>query len=177
MLQARRSRPHSQHRQHRQKRHEVLHCSRRPGAGLLLSVLVLFAALASSAGISSSSSSGHPFVSHSKPCFLGLSFGGKEAPPVPESSSLEVRVRDFGERVRRGGFAGVLTGKGSDSAEGGAKAMAAAQVRGESQQPAKDKSNGRNSFIAGGLAGSVSTTITCPIEVNFYVCCSSRCVV
>lgn len=161
MLHARRSRPHSQRRQHRQKQHEGLHCSNRPGASLLLSALVLLAALASSAG----SSSGYPLVRHSRPCFLGLSFGEKAAPAVPEPSSLGERVRDFGESVRRGGFAGVLGGKGRDSSDGGAKAMAAAQARGECQQPAKDKSNGRNSFIAGGLAGSVSTTITCPIEV------------
>lgn len=167
MLQTRRSRPHSQHQQHRQKQREALHCSKPPGAALL-SVLVLFAALASSAG-----SSGRPAVSH-RPCFLGLSFGEKEAPAIPEPPSLGDRVRDFGQRVRRGGIAGVLPGKGSDTAGGGAKAMAAAQVRGESQQPAKDRSNGRNSFVAGGLAGSVSTTITCPIEV-ISRCCSVVC--
>lgn len=163
MLQARRSRPHSQHRQHRQKQHKVLHSSKRPGAGLL-SVLVLFTALALA---SSAGSSGHPLVSH-RPCFLGLSFGEKAAPAVPEPLSLGDRVRDFGERVRRGGIAGVLAGKGVDNADEGARAMAAAQVGqvgAESPQPAKDRSNGRNSFVAGGLAGSLSTTITCPIEV------------
>ena len=162
MLQARRSRPHSQHRQHRQKQREVLPCSRRPCAGLLLSALVLFTALSPTAA---SSSGGRALVGHG-PCFLGLSFGEKAAPAVPGPSSLGDRVRDFGDRVRREGFAGVIAGTGSDSADGGTSAMAAAQVRGEAQQPAKDKSNGRNSFIAGGLAGSVSTTITCPIEVK-----------
>lgn len=29
------------------------------------------------------------------------------------------------------------------------------------------KASGGNSFIAGGLAGSISTTVTCPIEVRF----------
>lgn len=171
MLQARRSRPHSQHRQHRRKQHQVLQCSTRPGAGLLLSALLLLAALPSSVG---SSSSGRPGVSHSsRPCFLGLRFGETATPPVPEPSSLGDRVRDFGERVRQGGggVAGVFAGKGTDSADKEGEAMVAAQARAGSQEGPKDKSNGRNSFIAGGLAGSVSTTITCPIEVIFAVCC------
>lgn len=168
---ATRSRPSSQqqhqHRQqqHQQQQHEVVHSCK----GGLFAVLVVFAAVGSA-----SASGGYPLQhtstigSSHRPCFLGLTFGEKKAPAVPEPPSIGDRFREIGDRVRSGGVGALLAGKASASGEP-EEAMAAAQVLSESQrrqQPHKDKSNGRNSFVAGGLAGAVSTTITCPIEVT-----------
>lgn len=171
---ATRSRPHSQHHQHRQQQHEVVHPCKRPAAGLL-AVLVFFAALGSAlaGGYPQHTNTIGTHSSRPTPCFLGLSFGEKKAPAVPEPLSLGDRARELGDRVRRGGVGGLLAGKESGSSatrSGKAEAMAAAQALTDSPQPPKDKSNGRNSFVAGGLAGSVSTTITCPIEVSLCGC-------
>ena len=175
MLHAIRSRPHSQHRQHRQKKKEALRCSRRPALALVLLLAVVQSAVGGGCCSHTRIARGSHRIGAGS-CFLGLPFGEKQPPALPEPLSLGDRVREFGERVRRGDV-GQLFGKGegggsgsrsssssSGSDGGGAKAMAAAQATTSESRP-KDRSNGRNSFIAGGLAGSVSTTITCPIEV------------
>ncbi|CAM9450711.1 unnamed protein product [Ectocarpus sp. 4 AP-2014] len=166
MLGVTRSRGHRQYIRRRGQKREV--SNRGNGSAASVRLLVLCAALASALGGGGQGrvtaiSSGH------RPGFLGLGFGREKAPAVPEPLSLGDRVRRLGERVRTRGVTGLATGNGGGSANGGAKAgakaMAAAQVRSEGQQTPTDRSNGRNSFIAGGLAGSISMTITCPIEV------------
>ncbi|CAM9907854.1 unnamed protein product [Scytosiphon promiscuus] len=169
MLQAIRSRPRSQPHQQQRQQHDPDAGSRRGALAGPLGLLVFFIALGSAVG------AGHPVRrqqhpssrivgSRRHPCFLGLGPGKEKTPAVPEPLPREERVRRIGERVRGGGLGGLLTrkkarGKAREEEEERAEAMAAAQ------QAPKDRSNGRNSFIAGGLAGSVSTTITCPIEV------------
>ncbi|CAM9718799.1 unnamed protein product [Ectocarpus sp. 12 AP-2014] len=166
MLGVTRSRGHRQYIRRRGQKREV--SNRGNGSAASVRLLVLCAALASAVGGGGQGrvtaiSSGH------RPGILGLGFGREKAPAVPEPLSLADRVRRLGERVRTGGVTGLATGNGGGSANGGAKAgaktMAAAQVRSEGQQTPTDRSNGKNSFIAGGLAGSISMTITCPIEV------------
>lgn len=169
MLGVTRSRGHRQYIRRRGQKREVSNHGN--GSASSVRLLVLCAALASAIGgggqgqvLAVSSSSGH------RPGFLGLGFGREKTPAVPEPLSLGDRVRSFGERVRTGGVAGLAAGKGGGRASGGAKAearaMAAAKVRSEGQQTPTGRSNGKNSFIAGGLAGSISMTITCPIEVS-----------
>lgn len=112
------------------------------------------------------------------------------AEPPLHRSSLGDRVVSLGERIRS--LALSVThrsdsgGSGSQESEempqatpvsGMHKARPGGSVGGtgdasptSSDKPnavsAGPKSNGRNSFLAGGLAGSISTTITCPIEVR-----------
>lgn len=174
MLGVTRSRSHRQYIRRRGQKREVSNHGNVSAASVRL--LVLCAALASAIGGGGQGrvtaiSSGH------RPGFLGLGFGREKAPAVPEPPSLGDRVRSLGERVRTGGAARLATGKGGGSRSGGAgeaKAMAAAQVRSEGQQAPTGRSNGRNSFIAGGLAGSISMTITCPIEVSHRIAAAER---
>lgn len=174
MLQAIHSRPRSQRRQHRQKKREASRC---PGRPVLTLVLLLAAAGQSAAGVRCShpqlapSVGGGSLRSGRQACFLGLSSGEKQPPALPEPLSLGDRVRELGERIRRGGVGGLLE-KGKGGGRSG-KAMAAAQATTSEGRP-KDRSGGRNSFIAGGLAGSISSTITCPIEVIACVLCLVR---
>lgn len=172
MLQATHSRPHS-HLCQQQQQHNREAVFNRIGFAGSLRLLVLLAALGSAVG------GAHPLNrqqhlsrivgSQRHSCFLGPGSEKEKPPAVLAPSSPGDPVRVIGERVRGGGLLGWLSRKGGDSArekdEEEAKAMAAAQ------QTPKDKSNGRNSFIAGGLAGSVSTTITCPIEVRARLPC------
>lgn len=83
-------------------------------------------------------------------------------------------MRALGIGTRRDGLgdlsAGGLKQRGSSGGEGREMAAVRQKRDGGGQaagQEAKANTNGgRNSFFAGGLAGSISTTITCPIEVG-----------
>lgn len=91
--------------------------------------------------------------------------------------SLPERLWNLGERAKERGLRGLLLGglqqRGGATCGESSKAMAArsrdAGGGRSSPQPSDPKTvnnGGLNSFIAGGLAGSISTTITCPIEVR-----------
>lgn len=180
MLQATRLRSQHQERQHQQPRRQKAtggryHC--RPVPKLFLLIAALGSAI-DRTGASNSHRSPPPT------CFVGRggSSSRRSSPPVPEPLSLGDRVRNFGDKFRRdGGSAGGLEG-GSSSSSGSSsrgkrtrgKAMAGAGAAGgrddgvaQGASNGQRKASGGNSFIAGGLAGSISTTVTCPIEVSF----------
>lgn len=110
----------------------------------------------------------------------------RRSPPivlVSEPPTLGDRLKGLGGRVR-GGLGGISSGDdGVVAKEGGRKFVMAGVGASKKSRDASSseggngaiKSNGNgnngngkaglNSFFAGGLAGSISTTITCPIEV------------
>lgn len=96
---------------------------------------------------------------------------------VLERVSLPERLRNLGERARERGLGGLLLGglQQRGGVIGGERSTAMATRSSDAgggsstRQPLNPKrasNGGVNSFIAGGLAGSISTTITCPIEVR-----------
>lgn len=114
-----------------------------------------------------------------------LRLGAKQQPPqqqllVGGSSSSGIakanhktklggRLRQFRERFGGGGGGGCAKAEKAGvqivgGTNGGGMAARALPPNGNGHG-AEAKVNGYNSFIAGGLAGSIATTITCPIEV------------
>ena len=182
---------HQQQRRHKASAGGSRYCCR-PGPKLFL----LFAALGSAIGDRTGGGGGSS--SHRSPpppspsaFFFGRGSGSSSrdsAPPVPETLSLGDKLRSFGDRFRRDGGADGLEGGGgsrisskrsgssSSSSSSSRKAMAEGGAKGRDDGVAEGaangqrKSNGGNSFIAGGLAGSISTTVTCPIEVRCFPC-------
>lgn len=96
---------------------------------------------------------------------------------VLERISLPERLRNLGERARERGLGGLLLGglQQRSGVIGGERSTVMATRSHDagggssSRQPSNPKTpsnGGFNSFVSGGLAGSISTTITCPIEVR-----------
>lgn len=140
------------------------------GGGLCLSLL--FVALGSAIGgyhqPSTLVSSSHIRQSS---CFLGRRGSKTPDPAASEQiTNLADRFRNIGAQLRlREGEKEASAGSGAGKKASDMAASNAKKIESSSNgngSGAKTRPSGRNSFLAGGLAGSISTTITCPIEVR-----------
>lgn len=172
----------SHQQQHHQQKHQKIKVAGYCYGPVLRSVL-LWVVLGSAIGGPSASTGSH----RSWFAFRGghSSSRGVSTQATPQRLSLADRFRGVGSCTRRDNAGGRLLGEGGGKGRGKTMVAAAAaaeaarkKTRDTAVKPAQSgppcgapKSNGnggRNSFVAGGLAGSISTTITCPIEVGVY---------
>lgn len=146
--------------QHQRKKSTCFHlCRKRAGRSKVFFALLLSCAIG--AGAVQGTAGGHSHRSYRN---NSSNRHAREIEAPPGSPSFGERLRNIGERLQgNGGKQTVIVSGGNGN---GMVAAVEAAPGGNTGRGAAAKSTGYNSFFAGGLAGSISTTVTCPIEVS-----------